>query len=429
MAPSRHLPSKKNPMMVEGIPEHAELVGRRRLGQTKLTARMVAAGPGDEIDPSSLCAFDYAHLRAPLPQGIVSGIFIKPSPGSYFLMRRSSDGYVSASGMFKAAFPYADAEEEEQERQHIKSLEPRSHDETAGNIWISPEQAVVLAEDYGVLPWIRALLDPTDIQPGAGTESSPPKKITSPPQFFIGASHPNLAPPTPSSIPRSSRSRRSAGPSKVSSKRSTASPRKRTARITSSQSSFEEPKETKSKSGKVSASAAITNGEAAAASLPTPSSSTIVETFESEPNVHLAPVEEEPKVEINIEQDTKVDDDGKEVSHTAVEVELPLLGEGPSPEDTARMIAEAKEMVKSAAETVAANSPSSSKTKGKRKAVEAEVDDEEDKENASSSQQPSAKRVKTEVELKTERVRTRALLGISATLAVGALVPYVMGML
>lgn len=429
MAPTRSLPSKRNPLMSDNIPDHSDLIARRRLGQTKLTARMVAAAPGDDIDPASLCAFDYAHLRAPLPQGIVSGIFVKPSPGSYFLMRRSSDGYVSASGMFKAAFPYAEAEEEELERQHIKSLEPRSHDETAGNIWISPEHAVILGEDYGVLPWIRALLDPSEIQPGAGTESSPPKKITSPPQFFIGASHPNLAYPTPTSIPRSSRSRRSASPTKIPSKRSIASPRKsRVAKITSSQSSVDEPQETKKKSSKLSAPTATVNGDAAAASLPTPQSSTIVETFEKEPNVVLEPVEEEPKIKVHVEQDVKIEDDGKEVTHTSVEIEMPLLGEGPDPKETERMIAEAKAMVKEAAENKALSSPSSSNAKGKRKADEVAVD-EEDKENESALDQPRSKKVKTEVELKKERVRNRALLGISATLAVGALVPYVMGML
>lgn len=52
--------------------------------------------------------------------------------------RRSKDGFISATGMFKIAFPWAKLEEERAEREYLKSRSDTSEDETAGNVWISP---------------------------------------------------------------------------------------------------------------------------------------------------------------------------------------------------------------------------------------------------------------------------------------------------
>ena len=52
--------------------------------------------------------------------------------------RRSRDGFISATGMFKIAFPWAAQAEEKAEKDYLKSLEQTSQDEVAGNIWIEP---------------------------------------------------------------------------------------------------------------------------------------------------------------------------------------------------------------------------------------------------------------------------------------------------
>jgi hypothetical protein len=385
---------------------------------------MVAPIPGGEADKTTFGAFDYAHLRAPLPKGIVSGIF-KSSPPSYFLMRRSQDGFVSATGMFKATFPYATQEEENAERVYIKSLSSTSPEETAGNVWIPPEQALTLAEEYNILPWIRALLDPTDIVATAGADSGPPKKITAPPKFFSG--QPTLAPPTPSTT-RTSRSRRSASPAKsITSKRAVASPRKR--RVASSQSSIVTDSLPASTGDSVSPT--LVNGESPFQSqLSTVSkfakveeateADLKIESIEKEPAVVLEPVEEEPKIKFHVDQDVKVDSEGEEIKHTKVEVEVPILGELPSPEDAAKMVAEAKAMVEAAVKANNEAVGASSSGKGKRKADEIAQDEEGEEKEEGAAESPKAKKVKTEAEIRKEKIRKRAFFGLTATVAVGA---------
>ena len=44
--------------------------------------------------------------------------------------------------MYKAAFPWAQSEEEALEKEYIKSLEEASSEEVAGNVWIDPKKGV-----------------------------------------------------------------------------------------------------------------------------------------------------------------------------------------------------------------------------------------------------------------------------------------------
>lgn len=311
----------------------------------------------------------------------MSGIF-KPTPASYFLMRRSHDGYISATGMFKATFPYADVAEEETERKYIKSLESTSSDETAGNVWIPPQHALELAEEYQILPWIKALLDnrPIDTNP---TKDATPKTISPPPKFLLPEE--SLAAPTPTR----GRPRRSASPSKI------ASPRKTTGTTRARKSRAAQSESVKSESVEPS------------------EKPTLREALKAAHADAQSGKEEEQVVRVNVDTEVEVEGD-VERTHTHVEVEMPAGSpELPLPEDTEAMIAKAKEMV----DAVVKNSNGaalSNPKKLKRKAVV-----EEDKEDDAEDAGPSKKVKLATTELKKERIKTRALLGISATLAIG----------
>jgi hypothetical protein len=360
-----------------------ELVSRRRLGQTDLTVKSGQVGTSNSTKPKNLGTFDYAHLRAPLPKGIMSGIF-KPSPSSYFLMRRSHDGYISATGMFKATFPYAEVAEEEMERKYIKSLETTSSDETAGNVWIPPQHALELAEEYQILPWIKALLDnkPIEINP---QKDATPKTISPPPKFLMPQE--TLAAPTPTR----GRPRRSASPSKIASPRKIAgTKRARKGAAAQSDSVKSESLEPSEKSSSTNVQDAL---KAATADV-------------------KADAVEEPVVRVNVDTEVEVKGD-IETTHTHVEIEMPAgLPELPLPEDTEAMITKAKEMVEAAVKSQNGAAIGNSK-KLKRKA---DIEEKED----DSAESVRAKKAKVEAtELRKERIKTRALLGISATLAIG----------
>lgn len=401
------------------------------MGQTDLAVKTGQLNTSNSTRPKNLGTFDYAHLRAPLPKGIHSGIF-KPSPASYFLMRRSNDGYISATGMFKATFPYSETAEEEMERRYIKSLPTTSVDETAGNVWIPPHHALELAEEYQILPWIKALLDnaPIEVNP---TKDQTPKSIAPPPKFDFKdlapipapklqlEEAPQISPPEALAAPTTARGRprRSASPSKyaTSSPRKIARVRKPSARLASlepvaaaSNNVLEQVKE----NGVVEAEKEKVESTETKETTPLePVKELVKESSKEETSEEVS----EPKVKVTVDTDVEVNGD-VETTHTHVQVEMPAGSPDlPLPEDTEAMIAKAKEMVEVAVKHDAAAAIPTRSKQTKRKAEELEEDADEDEEEI--AEEAPAKKVKVESDLKKERVKTRALIGLSATLAIG----------
>lgn len=68
-----------------------ELIKKRRLGQTTLTVKPGLVGTSNSTKPENLGPFDYAHLRAPLPDNLKGSEIFAPhanqsTPEVYFLM-------------------------------------------------------------------------------------------------------------------------------------------------------------------------------------------------------------------------------------------------------------------------------------------------------------------------------------------------------
>jgi hypothetical protein len=109
-----------------------------------------------------------------------------------------------------------------------------------------------------------------------------------------------------------------------------------------------------------------------------------------------------------------------------IAVEMPVaLPDLPPTADTEEMIAEAKRMVEEATiphtEDAEAVEPSDDNASKKRKSEELV----EESERAADSPTPPAKKARVlEDKLRRERVRNRALIGVTATLALAAAIPY-----
>lgn len=259
-----------------------------------------------------------------------------------------------------------------------------------------------------MLDWVRALLDSTDI---IQTPASSKKPITPPPKFEM----PPLETLTELNPTSRTRSRRSASPAK-SSPRKTVSPRKSRAPRATKESSV-----AATTAASASLQAAL-DGAAEATDEPNgtveDTDAVVTETTEIKPkksrSKKQAAVDE--KVTVNVESTTEIKGD-IETTQTNVTVEMPVtLPDLPPAEDTQAMIAQAQKMVEEANKlqdqdaTAESSSPKAAK---KRKSDEVEEDEEE---TADKRAQPTKKARVLEDKLRKERVRNRALVGVTAAL-------------
>ena len=307
--------------------------------------------------------------------------------------------------MFKAAFPWAKLAEENAERDYIKELPSTAHDEVAGNVWVSEHygrshrdgstrgytdvgKAIELAAEYGITPWVVALLDDTPIQ--QTTDDNAAKTISPPPKFkFTANDKPYLPPPngTPvrASTPKSRGRPRGTSPAK------NASPAKANKKARASKKEKEAD--------------AVTAREANA---------TLHASLEDAASATPAPSESVDSEKVTVEVESNVEKTGNtETTTTNVKIEMPTGSpELPLPESPEEMIEKAKQMVDEAKKIDGEGRSSVSKRKAE------EMDDETDE--AGEDELQPAKRVRLlEQELKTEKVRNRAIIGVAATIALG----------
>ncbi|KAI6842436.1 hypothetical protein KC340_g1929 [Hortaea werneckii] len=433
MTATRPLPEDRNPLLEgERAPAHGILVERRCLGRTELKVKPGQVGTSNATKPDNLGVLDYAHLRVPLPKDLgASGIFSRGSnrkfPESYFLMRRSNDGFVSATGMFKAAFPYAQAEEEIAEKDYIKNLSDTASEEVAGNVWIHPDQALQLADEYGIRLWIAALLDPEPI-----THGNDPH-IKSPPPYsqskMANGSRRSRSPEKkqqpqqpPVETRASTRSRRSAS---VRSESPGATPQVKTP---------SRPKATPRKSRRGRGTLSRVDEGAAAVEAESVNGGEAGSTADENVKIEVETTTHQHPLASRTTRSARAasEDIGEDEERTKVNIELPAGNPDlPLPNDTEAMLREARRMVQEAEDLSAAGNGDSNNnnrpSKSKRKAEEMiDEDDEvglEGPRTAADGGPVVNKRARVEIKLRKEKIKKRAAVGITASLALGALVP------
>jgi hypothetical protein len=247
------------------------------------------------------------------------------------------------------------------------------------------ETALDLASDYLMRPWVIALLDPSPIELGTKDKSSH-VNISTPPAFKLSEKDKMFpAPHLPASSLRK-RDLRSASPSKSNTPRKIATPRKR--RTKANKAADDE-----------SAKGQLENGTVGSASVePTPS----VASEQQADDVVRVEVDE------TVEKKNDV-----ETTHTTVQISMPAGHKDLTLPNSAEGVLETSHEIVTEARKLEKSKSS------KRKAGDLNGEAEEAAPSSSRAVQPAKKQKVLEDQLKTERVKARALIGITTAVALG----------
>uniref|UniRef100_UPI000E5A0FBF Bouquet formation protein 4 n=1 Tax=Schizosaccharomyces pombe (strain 972 / ATCC 24843) TaxID=284812 RepID=UPI000E5A0FBF len=130
---SRSLPAERNPLYKDDTLDHTPLIPKCR-------AQVIEFPDG----PAT-----FVRLKCTNPESKVP----------HFLMRMAKDSSISATSMFRSAFPKATQEEEDLEMRWIRDNLNPIEDKRVAGLWVPPADALALAKDYSMTPFINALLE------------------------------------------------------------------------------------------------------------------------------------------------------------------------------------------------------------------------------------------------------------------------------
>ncbi len=249
--------------------------------------------------------------------------------------------------------------------------------------WLTHITALELAEEYQMVPWIRALVDDAPI---ARNTDDPQKSISPPPKFVFAANDKaHLPPPTPrGATPRARGRPRASSPTK------SITPAPKSPRKSRTSKASKESNAVHARDASASLQSALNDAASIADS----------ESIDGD------------KVRVDVESIVKTNGE-TESTTTKVKIEMPGgAADLPLPESPEAMIQKAKEMVEEAKKIDGVSTSMASKRK-------AEELDDEDEEEGINLLQPAKKTRLLEQEIKKEKVRKRALFGVAATLAIG----------